>query len=1376
MMAQLAAAAELIRVEPGGDAPGLVIVENAHFRMAVDPARGASVVSFITKPANTPMLLPDATHGAGLLADVFRDEGFAGQWRGAYEVKIVPPGTVVFERRGTGTGPVTQITVSKTLTVTADSPAIDVTTEVRMAEGEHRQFAFRYSAHNRVGREKPGVMQYFLPSLKGVRSYSFAASEQSGSQQHTVTDPPHPWLAVAAESGEGMAIRFAEPHPRTLYSYLKNKIATLEWSFDQHILRRGQSRKSSFRIQTFAGLPRVDGVFDDAIGAVVVAENAPASGRVLLTGAAGACEVKVQYRRLPVRTWTPLGDMKATISANRVIELPFSLPGQGDGSYVVSAELYRDGRPIGAFERLIEIGEPSGRYVVMPLNPKTDQLGPTARDGAIAIKPGEPVLVEKVIPLDSRLVRGFAHAPFDGRTDTRNSDDGINEWNGSSGVQGVNYIEFNENNGLHVALPDGGFDAIIARGGWLGKVYADRDGLMPPSPDAPMFLDVQSKLGVFRRHFPERVAPKQLSFFYTMQRGEPLADLTFLRIKRGGSFTGSTAQTTLGIGDLMQPDDVIHQAMEARYSPFYRAHQLQAAPAKPVSVLKGEFIHLFAPPQQATEGVAAVSLELDIAGVEPGALLTVRVQDVLDPRREVMGADFQVAGPGRYVVTLDAPDQVFLPPRSQWARQPRIDGEITPQPVLWLSVAFDAPAEIRRGNVTLHHVTREQALPQAGAWRKFLLRGQFATMSEPRPWMNLTDDKPIRQQIAENEVFKRYRPSLTELLETVEIARQVLPDDDIVRQYHEWLYQNLDRRKPLPPPVLPAEIEQSGAPRWAALVRQTWIEQRDMVEWWLANRLVPGGLFGGGLNDDTDLFQTWQCLPMIESHPLGARMRDAAIRLADLAWETAMEEGLNKRSMDALHAYEEGINHIAMTAWWEYGDPIHFERAMITAASTRRLMVETPDGRLHIGGETLGIDQARSGFAKPGNAGGYATKLFMHPLYEVTWYNRNPAALKTFEQWGKTWADYQQPGAFVEYVDITTGKPLRTTAYSRGPTDEWLALYHVTGDPQWLAPLKMGIKPGDYWGFQASYGRSAHALIQWGEPVQTQMREQFSAPGHGYASFFLNKDRNLLDKWLADSASWFGRYRHMYTAAEQKTDRLLTYNASTPISCYLGDAPNRNRWVHYNAVSYEGLRGEDFAALVWDAAGDKLRVAIYNFSNKPLTGTIRTWRLDHGRFRLRIGADTNDDGSIDSGSEDREVQLMRGSRIAVTLPPRQVTVVNVEQIEQLDDIRTRADLALSERHTAVAGNSVSGIVHNIGSASADVTVAVLDAAGKVLVQQSLGKLDAPLDLNPRHQPFTLQVPGGVKPGHRLVVDPAGGVPEIYEENNSILLLSGKQSQ
>ncbi len=955
-----------------------------------------------------------------------------------------------------------------------------------------------------------------------------------------------------------------------------------------------------------------------------------------------------------------------------------------------------------------------------------------AASAGIDLYPREPLRVHKIQPVDCRLVRGFTHAPVDGRVDTRYPTGTVGEWQGLHGTPAVNYRLFNGNDGLHVTLAEAGFDAIQIRGLWRGGVYAGREGLHPP--DGPPLCEVRPRDGAFHRRFEPRVESRRLSFFQEPGQDGALRDLTVLRVD-----PGEIGLPAADLGDLAG------------------AAGLELAPGTPAE--------LSAPWTDPALAMAALTLELEILQADPGLVLSVRVGDVLDARRDAIRVVFRLHGPGRYAASLDLPDQVFLPRRHEWARPPRMAGPFTPEPRVRVSIESGSPCRLASVKLKAHPVPREEALPEAAAWRKFLLRGLFSAMSEPRPWMHLRHGPPVREQIASSPAIERYRTSLTELLETVEAARLLAPGDSLIAQYHDWIYQNMDRRKPLPSPVLP---EEPGAPRWAVLVRENWKEQARIARWWLDHRLVINGEFGGGPQDDTDLFQVWQCLPMIESEPLGARLRAAAAKLADLVVEHRLEEGINKRSMDALHAYEEGVNQLALNAWWNYGDPLHFERILASARSAMRLMVETEDGRVHFGGGRLGIEEARRGFAEigasPGAFGWAPARLFLHPMHVVADYNGHPAVLERYAAWGRTWLDYQKPGAFVEKVDIPTGEPIRVTdlpsSANIAPLIELLGLYVLTGDPEWHRAYRMGVDGGGFTGVQARYGRTPHALVPWEEPYTSHLREKLSGLQSGYAGFFVNQDQVLLERWLSDSLTWYRRYRYMTTAAEQKTDRILTYRATTAISCYLGDAPNRNRWLNLTAVSYEGLKGEDFAGLVWEAGPRSLRVALYNFREEEVRGRMRVWRLEPGRYRVEAGPDLDDDGRFEEAASQATRTLQRYSAIPLALPPRQVTVVRVEQLQALGGLRRRPDLALSR------GDSGSVRVHNIGSVEAEEIRVELRRGDRVVGSRIIDRIEAPLDLHPRRVTVSFE---GVRAGDVIVVDPDDRIPEITEHNNRLVL-------
>lgn len=143
--------------------------------------------------------------------------------------------------------------------------------------------------------------------------------------------------------------------------------------------------------------------------------------------------------------------------------------------------------------------------------------------------------------------------------------------------------------------------------------------------------------------------------------------------------------------------------------------------------------------------------------------------------------------------------------------------------------------------------------------------------------------------------------------------------------------------------------------------------------------MTPNGEFGGEVGDDTDLLQNFAPFPMFERDGVGAMVLDAGARLAEEAERSTLEAGLNRRTMDPLHAYEEGINHEALMAWWHYGDPVYLNRCLVAARSTEKLTVVNAAGHRHFKSQDCGAADLR--MDRKTDTDGHAHPLMWHPRW-----------------------------------------------------------------------------------------------------------------------------------------------------------------------------------------------------------------------------------------------------------------------------------------------------------------------------------------------------------------------------------------------------------
>lgn len=151
---------------------------------------------------------------------------------------------------------------------------------------------------------------------------------------------------------------------------------------------------------------------------------------------------------------------------------------------------------------------------------------------------------------------------------------------------------------------------------------------------------------------------------------------------------------------------------------------------------------------------------------------------------------------------------------------------------------------------------------------------------------------------------------------------------------------------------------------------------------------------------------------------------------------------------------------------------------------------------------------------------------------------------------------------------------------------------------------------------------------------------------------------------------------------------------------------------------------------------------------------MRVWTLEPGRYRVRVGIDRNGDDEIDVVLTTSEVKLQRAERIAPTLPPKQISVVEAEQLVPLSPLFPHPDLAVLAHEIQFEGNTPIVPAHNIGSADApETTILIRDRTGRGIAEVKVPPLKAPLDLQPKVHTVRLPVPPTALKPLQIPVDP-----------------------
>ena len=825
-------------------------------------------------------------------------------------------------------------------------------------------------------------------------------------------------------------------------------------------------------------------------------------------------------------------------------------------------------------------------------------------------------------------------------------------------------------------------------------------------------------------------------------------------------------------------DSEIGLQMLSRFEPYDRsALRLSAqaqAEARSLPMKSMRYYHLMLEPASADRPLAAIRASLHFRDLSPGTVIWLRAMDPLVPTRHI--ADFEVRARGEWSgvqradLTLDMRDHVIpngLP--------------------VWLTLMTSEDAELVWD---AEHASRiELLVTGANALADEYLHDQvkfvkdrFIDMSEPRPW----------GKVAMADLANRVGVFM-ELHRSLQDVHDRFPADAGANAFYIWTHpkEPADRSHLLAPEV-------AGAPEWAVYQRAAYVLYRDFVNWWIEERQVDNGEFGHGLGDDTDLINDWLSVAAVSD--TDGRIADSVRRLADTCWEVKLTDGINTRSTDPLHAYEEGVNAIARAAEMHYGNPVYLERLMTATRATRERFTGETGGHLHFTSRLYGANAVIT--EPPYDQDSLSSTLMLHPALYLGWYSRNQYAMDLVREYGDSWLDLWKTA-------VAEGGPLGTSDNVKLPSTVRFEDRSVVGSgkyPRGYGHASMFLALQEWYG-ERDYplvmrvwlerdSLDADAQLDWLpfmdlSPWMDSLLERTAAityddlrPSMGndtrteyqYLDWQLTGNRKAVLEALRDSWQRIALLFPMHTWAEQSNDRVAV-SKDLVDRLYLGGTPGfRNMIYPTHAISWQGF-SPDFAAWVLESDYERLKLMAWNFEDAPQVGTIRVYRLRPGVYRVTIGPDADEDGVPDADAQATLVELARNSELQVTLPPGQVTAVSIElQAASKEYYFGRPDLAICPQDTVISEDAteVTVVVHNIGGGDAPkFAVRIIMDGEETVLDATAGPLEAPADCVPRMLELRWPVPDNLR-GRQfwVVVDPDDELGELFEGNNIVELPAG----
>ncbi|MDP2981898.1 MAG: LamG-like jellyroll fold domain-containing protein [Candidatus Latescibacter sp.] len=605
-------------------------------------------------------------------------------------------------------------------------------------------------------------------------------------------------------------------------------------------------------------------------------------------------------------------------------------------------------------------------------------------------------------------------------------------------------------------------------------------------------------------------------------------------------------------------------------------------------------------------------------------------------------------------------------------------------------------------------------------------------------------------------MFERYILDISDLL-------RVNPEHAQGRIY--WAMRNGEQGFPaFEQPQAPSDV-----PLWAFRQVEDLKLYRKFITWWIDNRQLEDGEFGGGLSDDGDLTNQWPALALMGVEP--EKVADSLRREMDAFYNNGMfTNGLNTIQTDELHTYEEGIDILPQIMLLDYGDPKQVERIMETCRALEGITGVNPAGHRHI----------RSSFfsaTKMSEEGVWSwsypySYLIFHPALSLVEFNGNPKTKKLVSELFDGLLAHRRKDANGNY-SLSATINYRTDAERPsgiGPAISYFwALWRWTGDPKYLQPV-LDSGPGALGSLNANLMDIIGKRDTWGKTIASQVTPAAGNDLYRHIAWQVTGDKRFLENMYASQIQSGAQRMPMMTEHHWWVDRVTLANTELQRARLGGVALVRNTLYPGHTVSWRftaPATGESAAILIPDARPDGMTIIVYNLESAPVQASLIGWDVDPGIWEVSEGIDSNGDDTPESVIGKRTVEFERTGEIGFTFAPKKTTIITLKLLNKSKPYWSRPDLAIGKDDIRVQGNTIAVTVHSLGSVDAPSgTLLLRDSGGKILARGSIPALKAPHDLLPKTADVLLKLPAVVNPrGCTVQIDT--GVKEITMRNNAV---------
>ena len=537
-----------------------------------------------------------------------------------------------------------------------------------------------------------------------------------------------------------------------------------------------------------------------------------------------------------------------------------------------------------------------------------------------------------------------------------------------------------------------------------------------------------------------------------------------------------------------------------------------------------------------------------------------------------------------------------------------------------------------------------------------------------------------------HELRELYYSQARKLLKT---AHQAFPDNPVIAMYAG-----------VPSPWKNSFKYDKSAPYWANLQREGLSKLTELIHWWIDNRQLKDGQYGGSWGDDVEMWRWWT--------PVLLGFKDDKIIAAQERLSTGifnrkeLKHGYTTHMADVEHTSEDTSDVLAPMLLLKPDNPVWLKRtkALMDMAESQWMGVNQK-GRLQFKSAWFAYGKIDDDPKRACDTV-YHARLF-HPvlLYWLQSGDKKVASLMT--RWLDTWvaataeSENGKPAGIlptaIHWPDGESGggvKPWWKPQILKNRIYYWsgamslmtrtlLLCWYMTGDRKYLQPLlsmarirmkylnaqpSPADKPGSEKWCALTGGNkrgmttflpesmSKYRLLSGDNSFDKLLRRDAS----GYMKMRMGLGTKQLERELEQNAKAFRMNRPAYTDEARWTDRVLAFNArwgnegnnwNWPVpkvnalySSVTGD-PGEPLYFPLSAVRWM-IEPQDFAALVTNSGKTGFIADIYNFRSNSRSVPARLLMLKPGVYSWTLSNTKN--------------QILQHGKIAISSGNREVTI------------------------------------------------------------------------------------------------------------------------